>query len=143
MKFIEEEAELGSDDEENDDNVKRINREDDEEDEDGLDEDLKDFVVHPGDDEDIGDADQNMIEKHNRDMAELDRLENQKIVDAILFGNNRKYNNKRKRNEVDGEFEDDNDFERRKHALMVERFGENYMENLDDLKLEGYGSKER
>jgi len=44
--FLEEEAELGSDDEENDDARKRINSDDDEENEDGMDEDLADFVVH-------------------------------------------------------------------------------------------------
>jgi hypothetical protein len=51
-KYLEMEAELGSDNEENDDvAAKHINREgDEEEDEEGQDEDLKDFVVYEGDD---------------------------------------------------------------------------------------------
>jgi hypothetical protein len=49
-KFLDEEAELGSDDEDNDDIRKDIDKNDEEENEDGLDEDLKDFVVNEGDD---------------------------------------------------------------------------------------------
>ena len=44
-KYVELEADLGSDDEEHDGVVKSINSEDIEEDEEGQDEDLKDFVV--------------------------------------------------------------------------------------------------
>ena len=55
-RFLEDEAELGSDDEEKDDDIKQINREDGEENEDGLDDDLDGFVVR-GDDEEIGDED--------------------------------------------------------------------------------------
>jgi len=50
-KYLEMEAELGSDNEDNDDVAKVINRDgDDEENEEGHDEDLKDFVVYEGDD---------------------------------------------------------------------------------------------
>jgi hypothetical protein len=59
-RFLEQEAELGSDDEENDDNVRRIDKNDEEEDEDGLDSDLDGFVVK-GDDEEIGDENIDMI----------------------------------------------------------------------------------
>lgn len=52
--LFDDEAELGSDDEENDDAVKRINKDDEEENEDGLDDDLDGFVVHANDDEEIG-----------------------------------------------------------------------------------------
>ena len=52
---MEEEAELGSDDEENDDYIRQINKNDDEENEDGLDDDLDGFVVHGGDEDEIGD----------------------------------------------------------------------------------------
>lgn len=45
-KFMDLEADLGSDNEENDDRVKKINREDAEENEQGLDEDLEGFVTH-------------------------------------------------------------------------------------------------
>lgn len=43
--FMDEEADLGSDNEENDDVVKNIHSSDEEEQEDGLDDDLKDFVA--------------------------------------------------------------------------------------------------
>lgn len=43
---MEEEAELGSDNEENDERRKEINRNDLEEDEEGMDEDLEGFVVY-------------------------------------------------------------------------------------------------
>ena len=45
-KFMDLEADLGSDNEENDDKIKKINREDAEECENGLDEDLDGFVTH-------------------------------------------------------------------------------------------------
>jgi hypothetical protein len=70
MNFIEEEAELGSDDEDKDDIRKKINKDDAEEDEDGLDADLADFVDHAPDDEIIGEADEEMYAKFNRDMEE-------------------------------------------------------------------------
>jgi hypothetical protein len=62
-RFLEDEAELGSDNEENDD-VRKDIAIDGEEDEEGLDEDLKDFVVHEGDDAEIGDESEDMRLKH-------------------------------------------------------------------------------
>lgn len=63
-RFLDMEAELGSDDEENDDMRKRINRDDDDEqDGEDLDEDLEDFVVR-GDDQEIADPTDDMILKH-------------------------------------------------------------------------------
>lgn len=59
---MEEEAELGSDDEENDDVRKVINRNDAEENDEGLDSDLEGFVVK-ADDEEIGDPDEAMYDK--------------------------------------------------------------------------------
>lgn len=59
---MEEEAELGSDDEENDDVRKVINRNDAEENDEGLDSDLEGFVVK-ADDEEIGDPDDAMYDK--------------------------------------------------------------------------------
>jgi hypothetical protein len=44
--FMDDEAELGSDNEDNDHRRKRINSQDDDENEEGLDEDLQDFVVY-------------------------------------------------------------------------------------------------
>ena len=55
-RYLEIEAELGSDDEENDDIRKKINRDDEDEiDGEDLDEDLEGFVVK-GDNEEIADA---------------------------------------------------------------------------------------
>lgn len=65
-KFLEMEAELGSDNEENDDNKKKINRDSEEEDEDGMDSDLEGLVDDAplGDDEEIEAANQAMYERH-------------------------------------------------------------------------------
>lgn len=60
-RFMDLEAELGSDNEENDDRVKRINKTDFEEDENGLDDSLDGFVDNEqpaGDDEEIEAANQ-------------------------------------------------------------------------------------
>lgn len=59
--FFDEEAELGSDDEANDDNRKAIDKNDAEENEDGLDDDLDGFVDN--DDIEIGDAEQGAHDK--------------------------------------------------------------------------------
>ena len=55
-RFMDLEADLGSDNEENDDKIKRINKDDLEEDENGLDDSLEGFVDHEepaGDEEEI------------------------------------------------------------------------------------------
>lgn len=62
-KLFDEEAELGSDDEEKDDIRKDIDRNDEEENDDDLDSDLEGFVVK-GDDVEIGDPDADMYLKH-------------------------------------------------------------------------------
>lgn len=63
-KFLDEEAELGSDNEDNDSVRKHIDRDGDlEEDEDGLDDDLGGFVVHQGDDAEIGEENEDVYEK--------------------------------------------------------------------------------
>jgi hypothetical protein len=62
-RLFDEEAELGSDDEDKDDIKKDINRNDEEENDDDLDSDLEGFVVR-GDDEEIGDPTSEMYKKH-------------------------------------------------------------------------------
>ena len=60
-RFLDIEADLGSDNEENDDKVKKINMDDEEEDENGLDDSLDGFVDHDapaGDAEEIAAGDQ-------------------------------------------------------------------------------------
>ena len=72
-KFLDDEADLGSDNEDNDDIRKDIDANDEEENEDGLDKDLEGFVA--GDDEEIGDVSEDMLEKHRQDMEALDQEE--------------------------------------------------------------------
>jgi hypothetical protein len=80
---------------------------------------LKDFVVHEGDDAEIGDESEDMRLKHQRDMEALDRLEIQRTMEAVIFGRN---NKKRKRDEVEG-LDGDYDYngDRRKMRLIEER----------------------
>jgi hypothetical protein len=94
-KFLEIEADLGSDNEDND-VVKVINRNDLEENEDGHDEDLQGFVVH-GDDQEIGGADDDMRAKYLADAQADDRARIENVYKSIILGQNRK----RKRGEVD------------------------------------------
>jgi hypothetical protein len=115
--FFDEEAELGSDDEDNDDNRKAINKNDLEENEEGLDADLEGFVVK-GDEQVIGDGDEGMMDKFLHDMEEDDRKRTHAVTMAVLYGQNRK----RKRGDVPGL--DDapmDDFERRKQERLQER----------------------
>lgn len=127
-KFYDDEAELGSDNEENDDVRKNIDRDgDEEEDEDGLDDDLGGFVVHGDDEEEIEDADEERMLKYQRDMDALDRAEIKRTMDAVIFGIN---NKKRKRGEVEG-LEDD--LGRRKMRMIEERLKMRHQqENPDD-----------
>ena len=117
-KFYEDEAEVGSDDEEHDDVRKDINRDDEEEDEEGLDEDLGGFVVH-GDEEEIGGVPEGAMEKFKLDMELLDRQDIQRTAAAIILGVN---NKKRKRNDVEGLIDDENG--RRKQRMIEERLKE-------------------
>lgn len=71
---MEEEAELGSDDEDKDDFRKAIDQNDEEENEDGLDDDLDGFVVHAADNEEIEDGTDEMYLKHQQEMEALDRM---------------------------------------------------------------------
>jgi len=115
-KFYDDEAELGSDNEENDDVRKNIDRYgDEEENEDGLDDDLNGFVVHGDDEDEIEDASDERMLKYQRDMEALDREQTKRTMEAVIFGIN---NKKRKRGEVDG-LEDD--LGRRKMRMIEER----------------------
>ena len=116
-KYLEMEAELGSDNEENDDAARAINRDGDaEENEEGLDEDLKDFVVYAGDDQEIDDEASDLYDKFQKDMEMQDRINIQKTMEAVLFGMN---NKKRKRHEVG--LDDMDDPVNRRKKLMEKR----------------------
>jgi len=120
-RFLEEEAELGSDNEDNDDVRKKINRDadDEEDDEEGLDDDLVDFVVHEGDDVEIGEENEQMADDFRRRQMDMDDREMfNRTVNAVIFGHNKK----RKRDEVEGLDVDDNS--RRKMRMIEERMRE-------------------
>ena len=79
------EADLGSDNEENDDRIKAINRDDAEENEAGLDGDLEGFVTNEvpvGDDEDEAAARDLFMVKQ----AEDERAAMKKTMGAIFYG---------------------------------------------------------
>lgn len=115
-RYLEIEAELGSDDEDNDDIRKKINRDDEDElDGDDLDEDLDGFVVR-GDDQEIMDPDDDMIKKHRELMDMQDKMDIARTMQAVLFGNNKK----RKRGDVDGLDDDDLDDDQKRRKKMYE-----------------------
>lgn len=113
-KFFELEADMGSDDEEHDDQVKHIDRDCDEEDEEDLDDDLDGFVVHAGDNEEIGDDNEHMHQKYLQDIHDDDQKLMQQVISATLFGNN---NKKRKRGDLDW-ISDDEEHSKRKMRRM-------------------------
>lgn len=119
-RYIEDQAEQGSDNEENDDVRKKINRDDDEEyDGDDLDDDLDGFVVR-GDDEEVEDANQTHYDKL-REMDEmLDKEQIARTLQAVVYGDNKK----RRRGEMmeDEELMDEATKLRRK--IMEERIKE-------------------
>jgi len=73
--FFDEEAELGSDDEGNDDIRKVINKNDLEENEDGLDSSLDGFVDKEGDHQVIGEAEDDALLKFQQDLVNDDRAQ--------------------------------------------------------------------
>ena len=128
--MLEDEAELGSDDEDNDDVRKKINRNDEEEDEEGLDDDLDGFVA-PADEEIIDDPNYDMHLKFQLDMEAQEKLELQRTMQAVLFGQN---NKKRRRDEIEGGMDSD-DEGTKKMRRMIELRRQQMMQNgtyMDD-----------
>ena len=83
------EAELGSDNEENDDRVKRINMDDLEEDEHGLDDSLDGFVDNEapaGDAEEIKAADEAARDLFLAKQAEDERIAMKQTLGAVFYG---------------------------------------------------------
>lgn len=107
---MEVEADLGSDNEDNDGVVKRINRNDAEENEEGLDKDLEGFVVQ---EQEEGDE-QAMLEKANADRLQDDKKETARLYREIILGQNRK----RKRGDVD---QSDDELSERAQRIRQER----------------------
>ena len=113
------EADLGSDNEENDDKVKKIDKEDIEEDEYGLDDSLDGFVDHnepAGDDEEIKAGEEAARELFMAKQAEDERNEMKATLGAVFYGQNKK----RKRGEIEMVEMDDQQkiyFKRREERL--------------------------
>ncbi len=125
-KFVDLEAEIGSDDEDHDEvKAKSIDSGDRDEDEEGLDEDLKGFVV-TGQDEEIGEADEEMRQKFNRDREADDRAETAKIWSSVILGNNRK----RKRGEI--EFDELDEASKKKLKRIEQRMEQEWDDEHDD-----------
>jgi len=95
--MFDDEAELGSNDEDNDDIRKVINKRDVEENEEGLDKDLQDFIV-AGDAEVIGDNEVDAYNKFIEDINIDDHRRKIAEMNAVIYGRNKK----RKRGEVEG-----------------------------------------
>ena len=126
--FFEDEAELGSDDEEHDDaNTKAINRQDVEENEEGLDSDLEGFIDHTkdgrgdqaagGDDQEIEDLEEAARLKFMQDMHNDDKLRTKLAMEAAIYG-------RKKRNRAEAgldDLEDMDEYERRKLERIKER----------------------
>lgn len=129
--FFDEEAELGSDDEDKDDARKAIDRRAADENEDGLDEDLADFVVR-GDDQEVDAPTGDMRAKFLADLENDEKARMRQAMEAAIFGKNRK----RRRGETD--LEDDtntlNDYEKRKQQRLEER--EQQLNSQDEQEME-------
>lgn len=127
--FFDEEAGLGSDNEDRDDVEKVINKNDAEENEEGLDSDLDGFV-EKGDVELIPDAEEDAHAKFIRDLQEDDRQRTREVMQATVFGHNKK----RKRGEVVGLDDDLDDFEKRKKQRLQEREQLMNSENEEEME---------
>ena len=129
--FFDEEAELGSDDEENDDAKKIIDKNAADENEDGLDSDLDGFVVR-GDDVEVGGADEAMHAKFLEDVQNDEKAAMRKAMEAAIFGKNKK----RRRGEAGLEDETGmlNDYEKRKLERLQER--EQALNSQDEQEME-------
>ena len=120
-RFVDLEADLGSDNEENDDRVKKINKDDLEEDENDDDDSLDSFVEHgpAGDDEEIALGNQAARDLFLARQAEEEQQALSKTIGALFYGQNKK----RKRGEI--EFDDLDEqqkiyFARREERLQKE-----------------------
>lgn len=91
--FIEDEAELGSDDEERADIVnKAINRNDEDENEEGHDQELEDFIDrdHKADEAEINDPTDAAYQKFVEDCQNDERNRVKTVMQAVIDGHNKK-----------------------------------------------------
>jgi hypothetical protein len=124
--FMDDEAELGSDNEDNDHRRKRIRSGDASENEEGLDADLEDFVVYGDGKNDCSDEDA-LREKFYEDMKKDDRAMTNGIFKSVILGQNAK----RKRGQVD--LDEMDELSKRKNQRLEERMGNIDSDEEDDF----------
>lgn len=80
-----------------------------------MDDDLKEFVVQ-ADNEEVGDAEDEALIKYQMDLDADDKAATRRVMEAAIFGMNRK----RKRGDVEGGFGEDDldDFQKRKQERL-------------------------
>lgn len=117
-ELFENEAELGSDDEEHGDRVKHIRRDDIEENEEGLDADLEGFIDYnmPGDNDEINDPNDAAFQKYMLDVQNDERERTKAAMRAAIFGHNKK-----RRFGPDGDDENLDEFQKRRLERIKER----------------------
>ena len=139
--FFEDEAELGSDNEEGDDAQRMIDRNDAEENEDGLDSDLDGFIDHTkdgrdevnlGDDEEIEDLEDAARNAYLMDIHNDDKMRTKLAMEAAIYGRNKK--RKRDEAEIEDEQAELNEYERRKLDRIKER--EQLMNSQEEEQME-------
>jgi len=112
-----------------------------EENEEGLDDDLDGFVVKGADEDIVPDAEANAFAKFQQDMHEDDKLRTREVMQAAIFGRNKK----RTRGQVEGldaNQDELDDFERRKRERIAEReenLNSQEEEEMEQHLLEGTG----
>jgi hypothetical protein len=128
--FIDEEAELGSENEDNDDRVHRINKGEADEDEDGLDSDLDSFIHVPDENDEIQDDPNADIHARFMDDLKADELRQQELmIRTGIFG--RKRGIRDLEDEEEGDLDESDEVKRKR---LQER--EAYMHELE-LRMAG------
>ena len=114
--LIDDEAEVGSDDEEHGDRVKKIRRDDVEEREEGLDSDLEGFIDRdmPADGDEIADPTDGAYLRYQMDVENDERDKTRAAMRAAIFGHDKK----RKGWQEDADMDD---LQRRKMERVRER----------------------
>lgn len=84
-----------------------------------------------GDDVEVGEAEEEALIKYQLDLQQDDKNATRRVMEAAIFGRNRK----RKRGEIDGGLGDDSeldDFQKRKQERLQER--EQMLNSQDDIE---------
>lgn len=133
--MFDDEAELGSEDEEHDNRRKEIDRDDIEENEEGLDKDLEGFIDYnmPNDNDDIHDPNNAALQKYLLDVQNDERERMRVAMRAVVFGHNKK-----RRFGPQDDYEGLDDLQKRK----LERIKEREEQMKQDQAFNGMGEDE-